>query len=329
MILVLTRPGDVHADRACALLDARGARYVRFDPAEIGAARLALAPATGGAPRARTRIVTSSGAIELDEVRIAWLRRPGPPQAHDAITGAAMRRYVALELELVLDGLWAALRCAWLPARYPEIRGADHKPGQLELAAALGFTVPATLITNDPAELARFYEAHGGDVIGKLATPAVFWTEPRVAVRYTQPVALADLGYAMSMLRYAPMLFQARVDKAREVRVTVVGDEVFAAEIETQRNARTRVDSRTDFARTHYDVHALPAEVAERCRAITRASGLLFSTIDLVVTPDGGYVFLELNPNGQYAWIEDRTGLPITEAIAELLIAHEARDVAA
>ena len=321
MILVLTKPGDVHADRVEAVLRERGARFARFDPGEVGASRVVL---EHGAHSARTRIATPAGTIDLAEVTVVWLRRPTEPRASEAIADPAMRRYIALELELLLDGMWQGLDCAWLPGRHADLRRADHKLAQLQLAAGLGFRVPPSLITNDPAELVRFYEEHGGQLISKLASPAVFWTEPRIAVRYTRPVELADLGYAATMLRHAPMLFQPRIAKALELRVTVVGDRVFAAAIDSQRNPRTAVDSRGDFTRTHYEAHALPPAVEARCRALTERSGLGFATIDLIVEPDGDHVFLELNPSGQYLWIEERTGLPISEAIAELLIHHEA-----
>ena len=315
MIVVLTKTRDVHADEVEARLRSRGAAFVRFDPRDAGITPIAVER------DGRMRL----GAIDLDEVSAVWLRRPGAPRAGPDVDDAAMRRYVELELELLVDGIWESLDCAWLPGRYPEIRRADHKLGQLRLASELGFVVPPSLITNDARELVRFFEEQGGALISKLASPAVFWTEPRVAIRYTQIVTLADLGYATQTLRHAPMLFQKRIDKALEVRVTVVGDRVFAAEIDTQRNARTVVDSRTDFSTTHYDVHALPSSIEARCRTLTRRSGLSYSTIDLIVTPEGDYVFLELNPNGQYLWIEQRTGLAISDAIADLLIDCEVR----
>ncbi|MBV8761540.1 MAG: hypothetical protein JO257_29870 [Deltaproteobacteria bacterium] len=321
MILILTKAGDSHADHVAALLAERGARFARFDPGDVAATRVMAAHAAGGN---RMTITTSAGELDLDDVSVAWLRRPSAPQADAAITEPAMRRYVALELELLLDGLWEALDCAWLPGRYADVRRADHKLKQLELARTIGFTVPPTLITNDARELMQFFEAHGGQLISKLPSPAIFWTEPRVAVRYTQLVTRADLGYAASTLRYAPMLFQPCIAKELEIRVTVVGDQVFAAAIHTQRNARTEIDSRADFVRTHYEAHALPASVERHCRAITARSGLTYATIDLILTPEGDYAFLELNPNGQYLWVEQRTNLPITAALVDLLIDHEA-----
>jgi glutathione synthase/RimK-type ligase-like ATP-grasp enzyme len=136
--------------------------------------------------------------------------------------------------------------------------------------------------------------------------------------RHTQRVTRGDLGH-FPRLRHSPMIFQPCLDKRVEVRVTVVGNRVFAAEIHSQRNGRTRIDSRLDFERTPHYAHELPEPIAEKCCALTARLELAYSTIDLIVTPDEEYVFLELNPNGQYLWIEKITGLPISEAIADHL----------
>jgi glutathione synthase/RimK-type ligase-like ATP-grasp enzyme len=120
------------------------------------------------------------------------------------------------------------------------------------------------------------------------------------------------------------MLFQAYVPKRSELRVTVVGERVFAAEIGSQATHHTRHDwRRYDMAHTPHTPHALPEPVARAAVALVRALGLVYGAIDLVLTPDGDYVFLEINPNGQYLWIEHLTGLPITAAIADHLIGAE------
>jgi len=124
-------------------------------------------------------------------------------------------------------------------------------------------------------------------------------------------------------VRYAPALFQERIPKKVELRVTVVGRKVFAAEIRSQEISRLHIDWR--MAREYgqdryYGVYKLPQAIAERCVRLVRALGLCFGAIDLIVTPDDQYVFLEVNPNGQWAFIESWTGLPIGAAIADLLI---------
>jgi hypothetical protein len=93
-----------------------------------------------------------------------------------------------------------------------------------------------------------------------------------------------------------------------------------AAEIDSQATNHTRHDwRRYDHDHTPIRPHALPPMQAELCRRLVRRLGLAYGAIDLIVAPDGRHVFVEINPNGQYLWIEDATGLPITEAVCELL----------
>jgi glutathione synthase/RimK-type ligase-like ATP-grasp enzyme len=105
----------------------------------------------------------------------------------------------------------------------------------------------------------------------------------------------------------------------------VVGERVFAAEIDSQRANHTRHDWRHhDTAHTPHRVHDLPAKWRVACVRMVAELGLLFGAIDMILTPDGRYVFLELNPNGEYLWIEHLTGLAISDAVCELLVSREA-----
>src|SRR5207249_969990 len=114
---------------------------------------------------------------------------------------------------------------------------------------------------------------------------------------------------------------QSYVPKHVELRITVVGQLVFAAEIHSQESNHTRYDWRQyDFYETPYFVHKLPSAVASRCVQLVERLGLCYGAIDMILTPDERYVFLEINPNGQYLWVEEATGLPISEAICNLLM---------
>src|SRR5262249_36883674 len=125
-------------------------------------------------------------------------------------------------------------------------------------------------------------------------------------------------------VRYCPVLFQADVPKRVELRLTVVGDQVFAAEIHSQEANHTRQDwRRYDRYQTPHLPHPLPPEVAERCRQLVSRLGLSYGAIDLTPTPQGLYVSLETNPNGQSLWIDLQTGLPISTAVCDLLAAGE------
>jgi len=116
-------------------------------------------------------------------------------------------------------------------------------------------------------------------------------------------------------------VFQEYIPKALELRISIVGHQVFAAAIYSQMTERTKHDwRRYDLEKTPHAVYILPAGVERACIDIVQHYGLAFAAIDMVVTPQGDFVFLELNPNGQWLWIERLTGQPISDAIADMLV---------
>ncbi|HWN70612.1 MAG TPA: hypothetical protein VNM90_23390, partial [Haliangium sp.] len=124
----------------------------------------------------------------------------------------------------------------------------------------------------------------------------------------------------------SPVLFQARVPKQVELRITVAGESVLAAEIHSQSTKRTQIDWRHyDQGHTPYRAHALPDEIRRACLALVARLGLRFGAIDMIVTPDDRYVFLEINPSGQWMWIENETGLPISDAVCDTLLGASTR----
>jgi hypothetical protein len=320
MILILTDESDPHADHLEQRLTERGAKFLRFDPGHFPAkARIAIS--YGAAGHQRSKLISGDRAVDLASVGGVWYRRPTPTQPHDEIVDATAREYITEECSTVLRDLWSLLDCFWLPAPLPAIRKAELKGLQLKVAAQLGFELPPTLITNQPEELLAFYQAHCGNIISKLSSSSLYKFTGKTFNRYTQPVSKRDVAHADGV-RLCPMIFQAYVPKRVELRITVVGEQVFAAEIHSQHSNHTRHDwRRYDRYQTPYFSHALPAPVARLCVQLVRRLGLCYGAIDMVLTPDGRYVFLEINPNGQFLWIEQMTGLPISGAICDLLIA--------
>ena len=322
MILILTYDDDPTVARAAAMLRDRGVDFVRFDPAQYpAAARLTLRHTAGGLEAV---LDVAGRRLALHEVAAVWYRRPGPPTVASRVTDPDVRDYARNEAAEVLHGLWKALadlgRCRFVPAAPIAFTERHLKIHQLSAAHQLGFDIPPTLVTNDPAELIAFVQTHGRCITKPIDTasarvPPLFHRMGRYATVITH----RDLGYAHTV-RDCPALVQAYVPKRVEIRATVVGDRVFAAEIHSQATRRTRTDWRQyDHRHTPHAVHALPDEVAARCVALCRRHGTCFGALDLILTPDGRYVFLEINLNGQYDWIEQRTGLPITAAVCDLL----------
>ncbi|MFB4270388.1 MvdC/MvdD family ATP grasp protein [Nonomuraea sp. GTA35] len=317
MLLILSEPGDTTVRMVLPKLKARGAEVVWWDPAQYpAAAHLTARFAAGGT---ELGLVTGGEVVDLAETTAVWNRRPGQPAAARSVTAGDLRERVGELSEWFLEGFWDLLDARWLPARHPVLRRAHNKLVHLALAQELGFTVPRTVITNDPAELVPAYEREGGRLIAKPIEYAPFEIDGARHTVYTTVVQRRDLA-GRGRLAHEPTILQPYVRKAVELRVTVVGRRVFAAEIASQDSPRTRDDWRHyDFDRARHSVHHLPDDVARRCADLVAALGVSFGAIDLILTPEGEYVFLEINPNGQWGWIEDLTGLPIGAAIADWL----------
>jgi glutathione synthase/RimK-type ligase-like ATP-grasp enzyme len=319
MILILTEPDDSHADHVAQKLRERETDFVRFNHADFPSkAQISLAyPVTG---QVQYTLRAGEEAIDLNCVKAAWYRRPQSPVSHKGILDKPSRDYVEAESTTFLQDIWNSLDCLWVPAPHSVFLRAQFKASQLKVAGDLGFELPPTLFTNSPADFLDFYRQHNGNIVSKLAGFSFHRLLGNTFSRYTEVISKRDVGYAHTV-RYCPIIFQAYVPKRVEVRITVVGREIFAAEIHSQASHHTRHDwRRYDFFETPYLTHELPHDVGQRCVQLVERLGLCYGAIDMVLTPDGRYVFLELNPNGQYLWVEEATGLPISEAICELLI---------
>lgn len=242
--------------------------------------------------------------VDLEAVETVWHRRRFLPAL--ARPGIDDQLYFRREWTELLSGLFSSLD-AWL-VNDPQRQEAAVKPLQLRLAEAIGLRIPDTLITNDPVAAMAFIDTHGGRVVHKAISPL------RHRFLATQRWSDADRAQLPELV-LAPVIFQEMVTDCRELRVTVIGERLFAAEFRPRSGL---IDGRLDLE-TPYRPHALPREVEQRLLALVRRLGLVFSTIDMKLTDDGEYVFLELNPMGQYLYVEILTGMPLTAAMAELL----------
>jgi len=314
LLLLVTNRDDVTADWLVLELRRRAASFVRFNTEDYPArVRLRWTPR-------RTSLVIDGREIAGHAVTGVWWRRALPPQL-PAPLSSAEARWASGEALAALGGFWRSLDARWVnpPAGNLE---ADCKPEQLRRAARLGLDVPPTLVTNDVEAARAFIAGHARVVCKSLHDARV----PRGdgedhGLFYTTLVTLDDLS-PTSGFGAEPYLLQALVDKSYDLRVTVIGDHAYACRINSQDWPEARIDWRLgDAARMAHAVDPLERDVAERCVALTRSYGLRFSAIDLARRIDGGCSFFELNANGQWAWVEQLTGLPLASRLADELLA--------
>ena len=228
------------------------------------------------------------------------------------------REFCERETRRFLEGVLAALPTQHWLSSPQAIRRAEQKPYQLAVAAQLGFTLPPTIMTNDPAAVRGFAQERGQLVAKAVSSGYIAGAGGNQAI-FTSSLAPGDLE-DLDGLALAPVTLQEKVEKSSDIRVTVVGDEVFAAEILSQDRESSRVDWRaTDDPNLEHRPHELPSTLDHHCRRLVSYLGISFGAIDFALKPDGTYVFFEINPNGEWLWIEDQLGLPISDRIAAWL----------
>ncbi|MFF9571210.1 ATP-grasp ribosomal peptide maturase [Streptomyces sp. NPDC014685] len=301
-VLVCTEYEDATADLVIAELNRRRVPVLRFDPGRDFPAPVVLAARVGPSGWGG-RLTVGKRTADLSAVRALYHRRPSPYPTGD---GVQVARFAAQENRRGLGGVLGALPgCLYLS--HPQaVARAEYKP-----ALRVGFSVPATLITNDPVEARAFCGER--PAIYKPLHAGAYEVEGEPAGIWAAPAGTGEIDGAVS---HSAHLFQARVPKVADVRAVVVGERVFSARITAPPGI---VDWRAEYRSLTYEPVACPKEIRRALVRFLDDFGLNFGAFDFAVTADGGWWFLECNPNGQWAWLEGVAGLPITTAIADLL----------
>jgi glutathione synthase/RimK-type ligase-like ATP-grasp enzyme len=258
--------------------------------------------------------------VELDEIDSVWYRRPRLVAAPAEISTEGLE-FARDEWRAALDALYALMRRPLWVSHPDRLKEAARKPMQLQMAQALGLCTPRTLITNNHVVARAFYDECSGRVIVKPTGSGWVYAQNSDDYFYvmTNRITAEDLT-ADDQLRTAPVTFQEEVAKAYELRVNIVGQEILAIQIDSQRSSISALDwRRYDVANTPYKPYELPETIAAKCLQLTQRLGLEFGAIDLICRPDGEYVFLEINGNGQFLWAEQLSGVTVSSALARLL----------
>jgi RimK-like ATP-grasp domain len=308
MILLVSHEGDDHLVPVQSALDRMGTRWVAVDTAQIPT-RIALTAEHGAADR--WRLVLGDREVDLADCGAGWWRRPLPHQLDPRVSDPAEATFAATETYEAATGFWDALPLTWVsPPKVVETT--MMKTWQLPAARAAGLQVPRTMVTNNALHAREFIDSVGdGKVVCKAFSAQVErWRETRMV----GPEQLAVLD----RVALAPVIFQEFVPAEVDLRVTVVGEQVFTAAIHSQ-EVPYALDFRLHLDEVRMEPTTLPAETEEALLRFLKAAGLRYGAVDFRRTPGGEHVFLEVNPAGQWLFVEERSGLPITAAMAELL----------
>lgn len=253
------------------------------------------------------------------EFRSIWYRRVRPPAHPDGMDEGHFTfsekesRYALIGSILALSRVLPTMSC---PA---SVWAAEHKPYQLAIANQCGLSIPDTLISNLPSEAESFFNQYSPNVVAKPVRTGYLEDADGPKAIYTSKVEESHMRQ-ISRLSVSPATFQAQINKQSDIRVTIVGEKVFCAEILSQTDNDASVDwRRTSNPNLPHKHHDLPGTVELHLLQYMKRLGLEYGAIDLVLDGEGNYYFLEVNPGGQWLWLDRILQLGITESIADWL----------
>ncbi|OIJ92223.1 hypothetical protein BIV25_28405 [Streptomyces sp. MUSC 14] len=308
-VLVVTQLDDLTADLVIEELGRRQVPVVRLDPGDFPDAVAVTAHVGDSGLSGTLRTVTRGTA--LDGVRSVYWRRPRPYGAPGGLSGADAR-WCAEQARYGLGGILASLTGAHYVNHPWSNRAAEYKPAQLAAAAACGFTVPPTLLTNHVAEARKFVREHGPVVYKPLYNSEYADEDGRGLTVWVEEVAPEDLDDGVARTMH---LLQERVTKVADVRLTAVGNSLFAVRID----GSPGLDWRRHYDDVSYTLIETPPHVVKAAHNYLERFNLAFGAFDFGLDGTGAWHWYECNPNGQFAWFPDPITSPIVNAIADQL----------
>jgi len=311
-VLIVSTIADVATDDVIRRLAARGVRYTRINTEDYPFSEtLCFVPQ----PASATGWLSNDGKA-IQPPTSVWYRRmrtPPKPEAMDK----GVYEFCLQETRAALLGAILGLSTRWM--NHPRaVWCSEFKPFQLSVAARIGLSVPPTVITNDPCAVREAFERFGA-MIAKPVRRGHITRDGRTAAIYTSQVLREHLD-EIDSVRYSPAIYQALIPKRYDVRVTIVGRKLFAAAINSQSDPKATIDWRlTDNPGLPHHTIKLPDCLTNQLLQLTESLQLTFGAIDLIQKTNGDFVFLEVNPSGQWLWLDSMLDSGISEAVADWL----------
>jgi glutathione synthase/RimK-type ligase-like ATP-grasp enzyme len=313
-VLILTQDFDPTVDPVVHSLKELGAEVVRVDLSYFPQ-KLTFTTSDFDGPR--RRLQHRGRDIDLDNLSGVWYRRP-TAFAFDSAMSEAEQQFARNEAVHAIGGIMRATDCLWV--NRPDADAvAELKPYQLELAKRLGLRAPKTLITNNPDEVVRLVKSAREPIVYKAFSGGVIHYPGAFPSGLLTTVIGDEILEHAERVRHTMCQFQEYIEKAYEIRLTVIGNTYFPVVISSQEMDTTAVDWRGENKLPYGAYRPLPDEIVERVQRMFAELNIVYGAVDFIVTPAGDYVFLEVNPGGQFMWMQHDLGLDLSGCVAALL----------
>jgi hypothetical protein len=313
VVIILTNSDDATSDFLCERLDRHGAKYCRLNTDTF--THDCQIDYVSGIPY----LTFESERFCSTEVQNLWLRRPKSLQCVELKSPEAL--HAASEWMEALEGFLAHISFdRWI--NHPSANaGASHKLEQLTRARRIGLLVPDTLLTQSPEAVRQFWTKHKHHIVVKPLSGGYIEHQGQKedTVIYTSSVSEEAIKN-VELICECPTLFQERINKAVDIRVCYLDGVATAVELVALENGQQRLDIRRDNMRdVNYRVLKMPTDVEVMLVKLLRSYNLRFAAVDFVIDREGNWVFLEINPNGQWAWLDLESDANIAEHFIQIL----------
>lgn len=312
-VLVITNKEDVTVDYVIRELQRMEVPYYRFNTEDVGYGIDLIFDGN------EYKLFDKIKKIDMSfkEFGSVYYRRPKIPRLSDDLS-VGEKQFILNEFETYFEGLYRSLSDKYWLNWVLDMRVLENKMFQVTLAKEMGFLVPRLHISSAPEKSLEFINSLGKTVFKPLKMGFIDEPLRKGKLLYTTRVD-SDFVNAIELNQGIPIYIQEEIEKECDIRVTVVGNNVYAARILSQESDESRVDWRKSESMLKHESFDLPLELEEKCKKLCQNFNLDFSAIDFILDKKGRYWFLEINCNGQWAWIEALLGYPISKEIVKML----------
>ncbi len=309
VVLLISNSLDFSSDYLITKIMERNIPYLRINSEDIGRWRISYKSTQ---PRAfLPRFEFGDQQFNLSNLKGVYFKKA--PTVFEKFVSFQFQDFLTREAREFFEGIYLGIEANWINDIFLTYR-AERKLFQLKLAKSIGFAVPNTLVTNDP-EIINDFISDNFSIIKPISNGFVKNNDGLFSI-FTNSVPI-EYSIDCDKIIETPIYLQEKIDAEYDVRITVVGDEVFPVAI--RKVDSDQVDWRRPNIKKEYLLTDIPTELKSACKQITRRLGLKFSAIDLMKRGDE-YVFLEINPAGEWVWLEVELGIPISQHIIKELV---------
>jgi len=318
--LLITNSKDATADYFCSYLSLHDIPFFRFNTDKFLSHYQVNFTFKNGGSSFELSVLDSNTNICSEQICGVWYRRPVNPLVNIKDTSKENLKELSLEARLQYETIIRTLtRPLWV-SNPDKLRYAEDRILQLKVAKAIGFEVPDTIISNSPKTVKAFVETFEKVCIKSLHL-GTLEIDGSLRIFYTSIIEEGDWEI-VEKSRFFPLMLQQYIHKKHEYRITVVGKEVIPVKVIPEDN-QAMVDWRIENGnRVIYKLVSLPESVMQMSRSIVTELGVRFASMDVIESSNGDFYFLDLNPNGQWAWLDQTINTNIAAQLSSLLSAE-------